>query len=124
MNKRGGVLSDTALEIGASVLIVVIFITFLSFVVPKSSGEGFKAEVIARDLALEIKVLEGIKEEVDVHYTISKDINLKITSNFVKVDEVIILTESNLEADFEQEIKRNTNLLFSKRGNKLEVKVV
>jgi len=124
MNKRGGVLSDTALEVGASVLIVIIFLAFLNFVVPNSSGEGFKAEVIARDIALEIKVLEDIDEEVDVHYLISKDVNLKINNNFVKVDEVIVLTESNLETDFEQEIKRNTNLLFSKRGNKLEVKIV
>lgn len=124
MNKRGGVLSDTALEIGAGVLIILIFITFLNFVVPKASGEGFKAEIIAKDLSLEIKVLDELKEDVDVNYKINKEINLEIKKDFVRVDDVLIMTNSNLDIDFDQLVNENTNLLFSKRENKIEVKVV
>src|SRR3989344_6394165 len=115
MNKRGGVLSDSALEIGAGVLVVIIFLTFLSFVVPRSSGEGFKVEVIAKDIVLEINALDKIKEDVDTSFKVSREVNLDIKNSYVKVDGVKITTSSNLEIEFKKQlIRKDAILLFSK----------
>ena len=125
MNKRGGVLSDSALEIGAGVLIVIIFLIFLNFVVPRASGEGFKDEVIAKDIALSIKAISSIPEDMELKYTTLKGVELEIKKGFVQAGSVRINTVSNLEVDFsKQTVNANQQLLISKRGNKLEVKAI
>ena len=125
MNKRGGVLSDSALEIGAGVLIVIIFLTFLNFVVPRASGEGFKDEVLAKDIALSIKAISSIPEDMELKYTTLKGVELEIKKGFVQAGSVKINTVSNLEVDFsKQTVNANQQLLISKRGNKLEVKAI
>ncbi len=125
MNKRGGVLSDSALEIGAGVLIVIIFLIFLNFVVPRASGEGFRDEAIAKDIALSIKAISSISEDMELKYTILREVELEIKNGFIQVGSVKINTLSNLEADFsKQTVSANQQLLISKRGNKLEVKVI
>ena len=125
MNKRGGVLSDSALEIGAGVLIVIIFLIFLNFVVPRASGEGFKDEVLAKDIALSIKAISSIPEDMELKYTTLKGVELEIKKGFVQAGSVKINTVSNLEVDFSrQTVNANQQLLISKRGNKLEVKAI
>ena len=125
MNKRGGVLSDSALEIGAGVLIVIIFLTFLNFVVPRASGEGFKDEIIAKDIALSIKAISSIPEDMELKYTILREVELEIKNGFIQVGSVKINTVSDLEVDFsKQTVSANKQLLIAKRGNKLEVKVI
>ena len=125
MNKRGGVLSDSALEIGAGVLIVIIFLIFLNFVVPRASGEGFKDEVLAKDIALSIKAISSIPEDMELKYTTLKGVELEIKKGFVQAGSVKINTFSNLEVDFSrQTVNANQQLLISKRGNKLEVKAI